>query len=204
MLGRLVHLINNLPLWFFVHRAKTILDVGCGINSPINYFVTSEQHLDGLDKSPIDLEQSDKRRYRKLICGDIQDFQATETYDVITALDFIEHVTKEDGVKILDKMELMGRRVILVTPNGFIPQVGTAQNPFQEHRSGWSADDLIKRGYRVYGMFGPKMLREGTAILRYRPKFLWGAIVWLLAPIFFWLPRYSFSLLAVYDTTREL
>ncbi len=198
-LGQWVHLINNLPLWFFVWRAKTVLDVGCGINSPVNYFITRGHQLDGLDISETALKQRHYTKYRKVICQDIRDWQSEETYDVITALDFIEHVPKDEGIHILAKMEHMARRVIIVTPNGFIPQPPGPDNPFQEHLSGWKVKDFEARGYKVYGMFGPKWLRIGTARLRYQPKFLWGIIVWLLTPIFFWLPRYSFSLLAVYD-----
>lgn len=197
--GQWVHLINNLPLWFFVSRAKTVLDVGCGVNSPVNYFIRRDQQIDGLDIAATALKQQREIRYRRVICRDIRDLNSEESYDVITALDFIEHVPKDEGIHILAKMEGMAHRVVIVTPNGFIPQPPDPDNPFQEHISGWKTEDFLARGYKVYGMFGPKWLRTGTAVLRFRPKFLWGIFVWLLTPLFFWLPRYSFSLLAIYD-----
>lgn len=204
MLGRLVHLINNVPLWFFVRRARTLLDVGCGVNSPVNYFVTRWQDLDGLDISATAFQRRQHNKYRRIFCQDIRDFKSEELYDVITALDFIEHVPKQDGRDILTRMEQQARRVIIVTPNGYIPQLPDPNNPWQEHKSGWQAEDFLQRGYRVYGMFGPKALRVGTAVLRFHPKFFWGLIVWLLTPMFFWWPRRSFSLLAIYDNPRPI
>jgi 2-polyprenyl-3-methyl-5-hydroxy-6-metoxy-1,4-benzoquinol methylase len=198
-LGQWVHLINNLPLWFFLRRAKTLLDVGCGVNSPVNYFVTKSQLLDGLDISTTDIAQQRQTRYRQVLCGDIRTWHGTTTYDVITALDFIEHVTHDEGINILDKLEKMAHRVVIVTPNGYWPQAPTANNPWQEHLSGWQTADFTSRGYKVYGMFGPQWLRADGAQLRYHPTWLWALIVWLLTPVWFWLPRTAFSLLAVYD-----
>jgi SAM-dependent methyltransferase len=196
MLGRLVHTINTLPLWFFIRRAKTILDVGCGVTSPLIHFVRAQQIVDGIDIIPLQLPQYP---YRRLWHGDFRSFTPPQRYDVIVAFDVIEHLSKPEGFALLHKLESYTQRLIVVTPNGYMPQAPFPDNPWQEHLSGWDTEDFVKRGYRVYGMFGPKIFRGEMTMLRYRPKWLWGILVWLLTPIFFWLPRYSFSLLAIYD-----
>lgn len=196
MLGRLVHTINTLPLWFFIRRAKTILDIGCGVTSPVTHFVSAKQILDGIDIMPL---KPPFYPYRYLWHDDVRSFTPPQRYDVIVAFDVIEHLSKPDGLTLMHKLEPYTPCLIIVTPNGYTPQAPTADNPFQEHHSGWQVADFAKRGYRVYGMFGPKVLREGPAVLRYRPKWLWGILVWLLTPIFFWLPHHSFSLLAIYN-----
>jgi len=58
-----------------------------------------------------------------------------------------------------DAMErLAKRRVIVLTPNGFVPQEpgGTAHNPWMAHRCGWTVEELRRRGYRVRGYSGWK------------------------------------------------
>lgn len=200
MVGKIVHYINNFPLGFFVRGHKRILDIGCGVNSPINYFVSHAQELDGVDISSHDVARQSGTKYKQIFVQDVREFTPPNPYDVITALDFIEHLEKEDGLRLLSRLEeLANKRVVLVTPNGFVPQAAQPDNPFQEHKSGWTTEDFKARGYRVYGMFGPKSWREGTAVLKYRPKILWGILGLLAGPLYFFLPRNSFSLLAIYD-----
>lgn len=200
MVGKIVHYINNFPLAFFVRRHKRILDIGCGVNSPVNYFIAPAQHLDGVDISAHDIARQEKTKYQHIFVHDIRAFTPDESYDAITALDFIEHLDKTEGLQLLDRLEtLTTSQVIIVTPNGFVPQAAQPDNPFQEHKSGWTTEEFQARGYRVYGMFGPKSWREGTAVLKYRPKIVWGIFGLLVSPFYFFLPRHSFSLLAVYD-----
>ncbi len=201
-LGRLVHALNNLPLWFFVRGGRTILDVGCGVNSPVNYFVSRSQTMDGVDVVPEVLQRVQSAKYRHLYCGDIRSFSIPQAYDVVTALDVLEHFMKDEGALILERLERAGRRVIVVTPNGFVPQQVPGE-PFQEHHSGWTAEDFSRRGYRVYGMFGPRWMRTGPAVVRYSPKAFWALVALLASLVYFWLPRRSFSLLAVYDRARS-
>jgi len=76
-------------------------------------------------------------------------------FDVISCLDTIEHVTKEEGNKWLDHFEETADRLIIIfTPEGFIPQ-GPRQSAehfdkWEEHKSGWEVMDFIRRGYCVW------------------------------------------------------
>lgn len=203
-IGRLIHFINNIPLAWHVRTSRTILDVGCGVHSPINYFVRPHQVLDGLDISAWAVGQQLETRYRSIVVADIHTFSPKNRYDTVTALDFIEHFEKMDGLNVLEKLEsIASDRVIIVTPNGFVPQKAEPNNPFQEHKSGWSVEEFTKRGYRVYGLFGPRWMREGTAMLKYRPKILWGMLALLSYPVYYFLPHRSFSLLAVYTKPKH-
>lgn len=201
-LARLVHATNNLPLWFFVRGARTILDVGCGVNSPVNYFVSRSQVMDGVDVVPEVLQQAQSAKYRHLYCADIRSFSVPQAYDVVTALDVLEHFTKDEGIRVLEGLEHAAGRVIVVTPNGFVPQ-HIPGHPFQEHHSGWAAEDFSRRGYLVYGMFGPRWLRTGPAVVRFSPKAFWAFVALLASLVYFWFPRRSFSLLAVYDRAND-
>lgn len=75
-------------------------------------------------------------------------------FDVVTCLDTIEHVEKEEGEKWLDHFEEIADRLIIIfTPCGFLPQGPEQGDKFDEwerHRSGWEVEDFLNRGYSVY------------------------------------------------------
>jgi len=81
-------------------------------------------------------------------------------FDVVVALDVIEHFDKPDALVVLDEMERVSRNtVVVVTPSGFVPQPPTETEPWQEHRCGFEADELSDRGFDVRGLGGWSSLR---------------------------------------------
>ena len=76
--------------------------------------------------------------------------------DGVMATDFIEHVTKDQGVVLLRHMlRLARKRVAVFTPNGFFPQdeerTGCTgeELQWQTHRSGWTIEELEALGFEV-------------------------------------------------------
>ncbi|HEX7956093.1 MAG TPA: methyltransferase domain-containing protein [Pyrinomonadaceae bacterium] len=76
-----------------------------------------------------------------------------KSVDTVFALDFIEHLEKEDGLRMLREAERVARRqVVVYTPDGFYPQHyedpskpdrwGMDGGFWQTHRSGWKTDDF--------------------------------------------------------------
>ena len=68
------------------------------------------------------------------------------------------------------------KKVIIFTPNGFLPQGAHSNNPFQLHRSGWSVDEMKNRRYKVIGINGHKSLRSEQAKIKYTPFKFWKVI----------------------------
>jgi hypothetical protein len=71
--------------------------------------------------------------------------------DSVFALDFIEHLEKEEGFRMLREAERLARvQIVVYTPNGFFPQShagstdrwGLDGAAWQVHRSGWTAEDF--------------------------------------------------------------
>ncbi|MEK7504479.1 MAG: class I SAM-dependent methyltransferase [Patescibacteria group bacterium] len=187
---------------------KTILDVGCGNNSPIG-LLEEKYNTIGVDAYKPSIEESKKQKiHNAYILGDIKKLNSLvkkKSFDAVVALDVIEHLEKNDGYKLLDNMERTARKkVILVTPNGFIPQYNK-DNKLQAHLSGWTVEDFTNRGYQVEGIYGTKfcnILRTNEAELRWKPKFFWALIWGVLAETTHYLytkknPEYSIGLLAV-------
>jgi len=67
-------------------------------------------------------------------------------------------------------------KVIIFTPNGFLPQGEYYNNPWQVHKSGWTVKEMKKRGYKVIGINSWKPLRGEYARLRFRPSYFWQII----------------------------
>lgn len=186
---------------------RTILDVGCGDNSPLG--LLESRYIVGIDGHKPAIEESKKRKtLNAYMLGDIKKLDSLvrkKSFDAVIALDVIEHLKKDDGHKLLDNMERAAqKKVILVTPNGFIPQYNR-DNKLQTHLSGWTIEDFTSRGYHVEGIYGTKfcnVLRTDEAKLRWKPKFFWGLVWGILAEITHHLftkknPKYSIGLLAV-------
>jgi hypothetical protein len=155
---------------------KTVLDIGCGESSPMR-FLPARLHLAGVDGYAPAMEQARKlRTHDEYFVSDVRKIGESfkeRQFDACVALDVIEHLTKEDGFRLLESMEkLATRRVIVFTPNGFVPQ-HSQQGDLQEHLSGWTAEEMRSRGYRVRGMYGPKSLRGEYNRVKYWPRIFW-------------------------------
>ena len=192
---------------------RTILDVGCGDNSPIS-FLEEKYTSVGVDAYKPAIEDSKKRKiHNSYIHGDIKKLSSlakAKSFDAVIALDVIEHLKKEDGYKLLDNMEKIARKkIILVTPNGFIPQFNK-DNKLQAHLSGWTVKDFKKRGYHVEGIYGTKLcnvMRTDEAELKWRPKIFWALVWGVLVEITHHLhtkknPEDSIGLLAVKEISQ--
>jgi SAM-dependent methyltransferase len=157
---------------------QTVLDVGCGKSSPLRF--VPNRHLVGVDGFAPAIEQARAARtHDEYALGDIKKllelFPSTR-FDACVALDVIEHLPKDDGWRLLDAMEkLAKKRVVIFTPNGFVPQHSN-DGDLQEHLSGWTAEDLRPRGYEVFGMCGPKSLRGEYHIIKYKPRAFWALV----------------------------
>jgi Methyltransferase domain len=142
-----------------VRETPVVLDVGCGI-VPINYF-RPKLHImvEPWDEYAriLSYRHADDNSVVVLKSGAIEAFAlfADRSVDSIFLLDVIEHLEKEDGVKVISEIERVARdQAVIFTPLGFMAQhVEAGQKDawglngaeVQEHRSGWTPED-----------FGPK------------------------------------------------
>ena len=92
-----------------------------------------------------------------------------KSFDLVIAIDIIEHITKEEGFELMRQCEEIARKaVIFETPKGYIPQNIDIQDhggdEWQTHRSGWEPQEFEERGYNVilrdYQMSGVKRHTE--------------------------------------------
>ena len=180
----------------------SVLDVGCGSNSPVARVRPKPKNLVGLDGFLPSIEKSRSKSlhddYKQVEFSRLGQEVPDKSYDAVVALDVIEHFEKPQGLEFLSQLERMAKkRVILFTPNGFLPQQAYDGNEFQVHRSGWSVSEMRARGYRVVGINGLKPLRGEMAEIQFHPKKLGLLASWATQPLVARVPELAFQILCV-------
>ncbi len=92
--------------------------------------------------------------------NDILPTLADESIDGIMALDFIEHLDKQDSLFCLREMSRIAKsRVVIFTPKGFQQNkylknenLTELERDLQTHKSGWYPDELEGLGYDIKPM----------------------------------------------------
>jgi hypothetical protein len=193
------------PIW--LERAKkevkgcrTLLDVGCGFNSPVQYFgipqsVGVEVH------EPYLIESRKKGIHTRYFKGDVMDMEwPDKSFDVVFCSEVLEHLQHGDGLDLLKDMERWARKkVIITTPNGYIHQEAYDGNPYQAHLSSWVPSEFRQRGYRVSGMSGMKSIRGERGQCTVKPEVLGMRIASVSSRITRYVPEWDFQILAVKD-----
>ena len=138
---------------FIKSRRKTsVLDIGCGdgsaierLNLPRNFEIT------GIDiYEPYLKIAKGKKIYKRLIKMDARKIEVNKKYDIVLASHILEHLDRAEGERFIKKLEKIAKkRVIIAAPIGYFPQDEYDSNPYQEHKSHWSVDDLRKLGYSI-------------------------------------------------------
>jgi hypothetical protein len=142
----------------------SVLDLGCGtygspISSqmkalPLERLISVDAHQPTIKVLHSDIDNAPFAA-KQHVCR-IRDasahvaFALPDAYDVVTIIDLLEHLEKEDGFRLLDTCKTIAKKRILIwIPLGECPQGDIAGNPFQKHQSTWSAEDLEKAGFHV-------------------------------------------------------
>jgi SAM-dependent methyltransferase len=196
-------ILTALALRHALADCKSVLDVGCGTDSTVRELGISQST--GLDAYAPSIEKARQlKTHDKLVLGDVRDLRSNfgpKSFDACVALDVIEHLQKPDGFKLMSEMEQIARKkVVFLTPSGFLPQGNTDADDYQRHYSGWEPAEMKGHGYKVFGLLGPKAWRGEYHQLKYKPSAFW-AVASLLAHTFWtrWHPEESAAMLCVKD-----
>ena len=195
------------PLRTMTKAGDKVLELGCGKNSLlIRSGIIKNLRVTGVDifEPYVELHNSDGL-YESCIQADITkiDFKPDQ-FDAVVCMDVLEHITKDAGAKLLDKMRIWGRNVIVTTPNGTVPGIPSDDNIYQEHQSGWTIKELKKHGYTVRGASGWKVLRKPDSQLRHlHPFVFWAGLSLLSTLAVYFLPSQAFHLQATFNTDRS-
>lgn len=192
-------ILQQLPVALdsIIRPSDSVLDVGCGRNSPLGKLKHPPARMVGIDAFPAVATRIHDEYFVGSALSIEKRFRP-QSFDCVVALDVIEHLSKADGYRLMSMMERIARRAIAIfTPNGFLPQPPYEGNPYQEHLSGWTVEEMRRQGYEVTGLFGWKPLRGGCANMRFRPRRFWQTISIATQPVVRRRPEYAFALLCV-------
>jgi cyclopropane fatty-acyl-phospholipid synthase-like methyltransferase len=99
----------------------SVLDLGCGSHSSIQ--CCNIPFSVGVELfEPYLMESKKKKIHNQYIKADIRKVEfEPKSFDAVVVLDVLEHLSKEDGYKLIEKMERWARqKVIIFTPNGYV------------------------------------------------------------------------------------
>lgn len=177
---------------------KNVIDLGCGKDSPLGLLKNKKAFNDiysvGVDIFSPYLEKNVEinKIHSEYVNKNIFEIDYPEnSFDVALLFDVIEHFKREDFINFFPKLEKMVKKIIIITPNGFVKQNECDENIFQRHLSGWSKDDLLNLGFRCYGLSGFKFFYKiknqklRTLLADFSQTFMFN------------IPDYSFHLLAI-------
>jgi SAM-dependent methyltransferase len=180
---------------------ENILDVGCGTGYTIRELGVPRST--GLDAYAPYIEKARQlHTHDELVLGDVRELRqkfSPKSFDACIALDVIEHLQKPDGFKLMTEMEQIARKkVVLLTPSGFLPQGNTDTDDYQRHYSGWDPAEMESHGYKVYGLLGPKAWRGEYHRLIYKPAAFWAVASVVAHAVWTrWHPEQSAAMLCV-------
>ena len=158
---------------------ESVLDVGCGASPTMRQLgVPRAVGIDGYKPS---VEQAKRAgTHDEMIHGDVRELDQyfhPQQFDACVALDVIEHLVKDNGLKLIQAMErIAAKKVVFFTPCGFLPQKHTANDDLQEHLSGWDPSEMRTYGYSVTGLLGPKALRGEYHVIKKKPRAFWAVV----------------------------
>lgn len=177
MIRKLYHKIfpsYEVRLEKIIGDCESLLDVGCGNSSPIKSF-SKRLYTVGVDIFEPSIKKSKKlgihNQYYKMDVLDIGERFEPFSFDCVFASDVLEHVSKEDGIRLIEMMEKIARKIVIIqTPNGFLPQYEYENNPWQKHLSGWNTEEMKERGYVVTGSAGWRIFGRIAFIISFWPR----------------------------------
>ena len=127
------------------------VDLGCGKAEATKAI----HHPKAIQRISVDIYDGPDKP-EGFIHADIVDYARSHSLAgcAATLLDVIEHFEKADGVSFLSLLESKADAVCVFTPTGFYRQDPTTcpetkDRPEQWHRSGWSPEEFLERGYDV-------------------------------------------------------
>ncbi|MCC2630522.1 MAG: methyltransferase family protein [Candidatus Paceibacter sp.] len=133
----------------------TILDVACGLSLKSKFLPAQIRvGVDIYDEYFKHIEADVPYVVIKYDVRKLKDIFMPKSFDLVLALDIIEHLEKDESLDMIKQCETIAKKaVILETPKGYIPQnmdiLGHGGHEWQTHRSGWEVEELEKMGYNV-------------------------------------------------------
>jgi len=134
---------------------KTMFDIGMGYGNIGSYAksIYPEIELNGVEIFLPYLvhEASKAKNYKRIILADIRDMiDKLWKVDVIVAFDVIEHLVKDDGLKVMEYLKRISKMCLLISlPIIDYPQGVIFGNEAEIHRHNWKVEEMESFGAKT-------------------------------------------------------
>ena len=138
-----------------VHRLKpgSILEIGTGYGKYgallREYFPNA--HIEGIEGHARYVGTLHDVVYNVVHIGDARAILAglNRSFDLVLMIDVFEHLTREDGTRVLQECHRLGKSIIISVPATWDAQDGGEVNPYETHRAQYAAADFSADGFQV-------------------------------------------------------
>jgi len=195
--------------WWLVWKkldkgSKSILDLGCGVGSPMKFINRHKQfYTVGVEGfMPYVTQCQIEQTHDLVIHGDIRSLPfRSKTFDTVICLQVLEHLEKPDGELLLEEMERLAKKQVIVTTdiNEYV-QGAIDGNELQIHRYIWGIEELQEKGFKTHGL-SLKGYSGETGYGRHLPEFprwlIATTLQTLIGIIVYHFPRYAGSAICI-------
>ena len=133
-------------------QPKSVLDVGCGygkygmiFREILTYWHHLDPRIDAIEGCKDYIGDLQYKIYDKIYIGNAIDYLSImdySKYDLVLAIDILEHFDKCQGHKFLLELHRVGRNVLVSTPKNPSNQNAICDNELEMHRSRWTIKEL--------------------------------------------------------------
>lgn len=133
----------------------TILDAACGLSLKSKYIPAQIRvGVDIYDEYFKHIESDVPYVVIKYDIRNLREIFSPKSFDLVIALDVMEHLEKEESLDVLRQCEAIAKKAVIIeTPRGFIPTnmdiLGHGGDTWQTHRSGWEPEEFENLGYKT-------------------------------------------------------
>jgi len=146
-------------------QPRSVLDIGMGFGLPGmlfrqycdvwngNYARTSwKTKIDAIEIFDEYITPLQKEIYDTIYVGNVIDILPTlDKYDLIYCGDMIEHLSLEDGKKLIEILKTKSEHIMIYTPRNVQPQGAEFGNEHETHLSQWLPGDFVGASYQSLG-----------------------------------------------------
>jgi len=160
---------------------RSVLDIGWQRDFPIQSITRG---LARIDLHTFDASSPDWRRLGE------------SKFDAVIALDVLDHLPKEEGHSLIERLENLARgKLIVLCPNGDLYKSDSHLLGLQ--KSAWTASELRNLGFKVHGVNGWRVLRGYDGETKCAPNLFWQLVSDLSQKLLCFYPKCSFELFCV-------
>lgn len=137
---------------------NSLLSLGCGVGFEFDYIkLPKTKGIDIHDKyvEKVNQRHPDVETVVNNVVDQIQ-LEKDKSFDLISFLDVLEHLTKEEGLIVLEHCKrVASKRVLVFTQIGYLKNEPhdawgvEGGDEYQKHKSGWLVEELESMGFKL-------------------------------------------------------